>query len=94
MRTPILCILLCACAASDKIAPAPPDLSSDLATPDMTSDLAPECSEDAPVQCLDTPPSDERGLLNACPGPDVTVILREGRVPAELWRPGCPLPPL
>lgn len=86
-------LLVGACAASDMIKPAL-DLSSDLAASDMTSDLAPACSEDAPGQCLDTPPADERGLLNACSGPDVAVVLRPSRVPAELWRPGCPLPPL
>lgn len=85
--------LLCACPAPEPVI-SPPDLASDLATPDLLSDLAPLCVDDTPSECLTERPADEHGLLNACAGADVTVILRDGRVKQELWRPGCELPPL
>lgn len=80
-----LLLLLGACATTGD-APSP-----DLATtsPDMI------CTENvAPDQCLDREAQSERELLNRCSGPDVAVVLRDSRVPAELWDGRCALPPL
>ena len=60
---------------------------------DMTSPPDMICVDNvAPAMCISTAPQTERDLLNACS--DIQPLIRDSRVPAELWDGRCALPPL
>lgn len=69
--------------------------TGDSAAPDMTSaspDMA--CTDNIPpTECLPGEPQSEKELLNRC-SEGVVPLVRDSRVPAELWDGRCALPPL